>query len=296
MQNGGACCKLATVVAQGHASQLGSGLQSACEFLKERITVTEDAQLQKEAVEWASNRMLAEDEQVLARVCPDNGAQQSIWAVDSSSMMNDADQGRHSGKFDDDSCCEQLCEWIIQCADMKVTGGCTEDVIAKKLQALLRSGQISQALDELKRAIQDRSKSVVLWHSALRMGMASVGETGANEEVKLFGYTSMTDLVSASLRSTRGVAGWEELIPPSVACLAAMKEPLDAVMKPLLDSLATASVDGEGQHVAQALEATWYDTPHRWVVLFSFTARAMMMNQTIPYLHCLDRSSLLEHD
>lgn len=258
LQDSDACCKLATIIEQGHATQLGDGLHAACEFLQERIQTTEDAQMQHAAVSWASEHIVALDAQYSVRACPHSGAEQSVWALDSNESR-EAEQGRAMGGNDEatEEHCEELCEWIVKCADMTVKGGCQENVAASKVQALLRIGQIAHAFDTVKGELKQRSHSVVVWQLALRMSVASAGVKAKPEGENLCGYSSMSKLVSAALKSTEGSPGCEALLPQTVACLAAMQEPLDAALTHMLNSLATASVDSDGEHVAQVLEATW---------------------------------------
>lgn len=292
MQDSEACCKLATVIEQGHASQLGDGLGAACEFLQERVQVTEDSQMQNDAVRWASDHIVAFDAQRSVRACPHSGAEPSAWGVDSDEVQ----EGVQGGDPEDEAReghCEELCKWIVKCANMKVKGACNEEVVASKVQALLRSGQISHAFDALRSELQQRCQSVEIWQLALRMSVASAGVAATPEGADLCGYESMSNLVSAALKNTEGVPGCEALIPQSLACLATMQEPLDAALTHMLDSLTIASVGSDGQHAAQVLEATWCVLARTVVFLSRFVnnqARAMKIPHTIPYLHCIDRS------
>ena len=291
LQDSEACCKLATVIERGHAAHLGEGVHGACEFLHHRIQSTQDAQIQSAAVEWASDHIVALDASCCVRECPDSGATQYVWAASSSETQ---EEERFGVPYEDDGAadehCDVLCEWIIKWADQPVEGGCQEVVAAKKVQALLRSGQITRAFDALKTELHQRPSSVVAWQLALRMSVASAGVKAEADGGDMCGYGSMSELVSTALKLTSGSQGCEELIPHAVACLAAMREPLDAALTHMLSSLATASVGSDGEHVAKVLEATWCVLLSTWLLALCTLARAVMITLTIPYLHCLDRS------
>ena len=293
VQDSEACCKLATIIEQGHASQLGEGLHGACKFLQGRVQETEDSEMQSAAVRWASDHIVALDALWCVRECPDSGAEHSAWAAGAGGVQQDELLGSPHGyneATDEDQHCDELCECIIKCADMTVRGGGKEDVAAKKVQALLRSGRVTCAFDALKTELHQRSSSVVAWQLALRMSVASAGVKAEADGGDMCGYGSMSELVSTALKLTSGSQGCEELIPHAVACLAAMREPLDAALTHMLSSLATASVGSDGEHVAKVLEATWCVLLSTWLLALCTLARAVMITLTIPYLHCLDRS------
>jgi hypothetical protein len=274
LQDTQACCKLASMIERGLATQLGNGLHAACEFLQERIRVTESPQMQHAAVAWGSSHITTLDAQHAVRACPHSGAVTSVWALENCKVQEAEHPEVLPGHDEEtDRHCEQLCDWIVACADMRVKGGCKDEVLAQKVQALLRSGQTVHAFEALRSQLHLRAHSVVLWQLALRMSVASAGVKAQPDGPELWGYSSMSKLVFEMLKRTRDSPGCEALIPLSVAVLASMQEPLDVALTHMLKCLATPNVKDDGEHIAQVLEAVWCALLMRHVCIVRYQDR-----------------------